>query len=431
MAKSSRVTKGLLGVAALAALCVGGGVQATADTAEEKGGQAQWAGPVEPVPAGFSSWRELFTVQGRLNAGADRISAAAGPGFGSVVVSLEDRGLRLYWKGEPQAAAQEAIRQVRDGGVPVRVESAAYSKAELAAATMSIATQAQQAQAAQGAAAPSPAAQNRVTAVGPRPDSSGLLVSVAGDDAEAARALPPVRDSAVPVTIRTGQDVQHTAVDRWHDVKPFWAGGPFYNGWWACTAGFTLYPSNKMLTAAHCGDLGDTVKTPSGATIGTFTSRWDYMDAAVISAPAQGKVWTSPFLGLQYHAPVLGQHHNYVGELVCTEGAYSFERCRIQITEVGMVVLADGKLVQLQVKGIQIDHKQAVRSGDSGGPVLDWGYTTTTGVFAKGIISSMVPNPNLTCTGVSSSGGGCGDVFYFTDLYAATIAAGTVVAKEG
>jgi hypothetical protein len=241
--------------------------------------------------------------------------------------------------------------------------------------------------------------------------------------------LPPVRDAAIPITIRTGQNIQQTtAIDRWHDVKPFWGGGAYYNGWGACSTGFALYPGNKMVTAAHCGDLGDVAETPAGLTIGTFTSRWAYMDAAVISTTAEGKVWTTPFLGLQYHAPVLGQHHNYVGELVCAEGSYSFERCRIAITVVNMMTLASGNLTQLQVEGTQIDHKQAVRHGDSGGPIVEWGYTTTTGVFGKGTISSMVPNPNLTCTGVPSSGG-CSDIFYFTDLYAATIAAGTVVAK--
>src|SRR5687768_12670479 len=59
---------------------------------------------LDPVPATFESWEQLFEIQGRINDALVKVTNGSGKywdaGFGGEVAAPENRELRIYWKGE-------------------------------------------------------------------------------------------------------------------------------------------------------------------------------------------------------------------------------------------------------------------------------------------------------------------------------------------
>uniref|UniRef100_UPI001B8D32C1 hypothetical protein n=1 Tax=Allorhizocola rhizosphaerae TaxID=1872709 RepID=UPI001B8D32C1 len=81
-------------------------------------------------PPGFATWAEVYALQDRLNATAQRILQAGDPGNPSIVADPLRRALLVYWKGDvPPAVRAEAAA----AGVPVRFLPAAYTLRELTA----------------------------------------------------------------------------------------------------------------------------------------------------------------------------------------------------------------------------------------------------------------------------------------------------------
>jgi hypothetical protein len=93
----------------------------------------------------------------RLDAAASRILAAGGAGNASIVVDLSRADLRIYWHGRVPAKIQSYARGL---GVHVMFKSAAFTLRALAAEERRL------------------AGYPGVVGVAPRPDGSGLNVTV-------------------------------------------------------------------------------------------------------------------------------------------------------------------------------------------------------------------------------------------------------------
>ncbi|MCX5233038.1 hypothetical protein [Streptomyces sp. NBC_00233] len=353
----------------------------------------------EDVPGGYDSWEALFAVQDTLDAKADEIVAKAkasgSEGYGSITISAVNRSMDLYWKGQVPASVQSLIGDM-PSGLSARVKSAPYSLAELQSAMPALISQQSTQQA-------------KIIGVGPAADASGLKISIAGDTT-AARHLPAVRDSSVPIAIEVGEEFHHTA-SRDVDSAPYWGGA-----WWYysnsldqvanCSTGFAVQDSQgkkQMLTAAHCAAHSNDENSmrfatgpalpefPSGAGSAVGGNRWsaDYgLDVAVYNmTDAAPRIYRGS-IGSSISTTVTGSAGTYVGDFVCTGGAMSGEHCPIEIDTVGWSAwsengmwetnMAVGNIIWGGFAGF------AVAKGDSGGPVFT--APTTTTVTAKGII---------------------------------------------
>jgi hypothetical protein len=335
----------------------------------------------EDLPAGFASWQALFDEQHRLNGIADRIVAAGGEGYAGLVVDPENHDVRLYWKGAVPAAVQTAVDTGR-ATAPVQVYPAAYTEAELRAeAQRWIDT-------------------GRVSDAYPAADGSGVTVEVPEDAAATVPTLPGGARAAF--TVEYGQEPmeplpatterpappaadQATAAtwNRQYDVSPFWGGAAYYTGTSTCTGGFPVtdrdgYPG--LLTAAHCGNPGQTITTANPATtIGQIWWTWGYHDISLIwvYSNVEGRVYTGP-VNSGYGRPVNSAASNYVGNYVCVSGAASGEHCAVK------VYYASPSDVTVRAERTK-NGACAVAHGDSGGPVIS---QSTGAAFGHGIISA-------------------------------------------
>ncbi|MCP2323515.1 hypothetical protein HDA40_002022 [Hamadaea flava] len=160
----------------------------------------------EPVAGGFASWGELFEVQGRMNAAAAAIAAAANSsahsGLGSFIAAPENRELRVYWHGNVPSNVEAVINQMRTK-IPVKILPARFTQEQLLreAAILS--------------------RHRELVEVGPLPDASGLQVKTRrGADlpSQAQSAL----DNAKVATVHT-QDATTLVqlVSRQDDQSPY------------------------------------------------------------------------------------------------------------------------------------------------------------------------------------------------------------------
>ena len=149
-----------------------------------------------PVPGGFASWKELLTLQQRMNTAAARITKIAQrdakSGFAGVVADPATRKLQVYWKGEAPASLVATSRAT----VPTEVLPAAYTRRELDVAAAKLRR----------------SAGDKITTVGPRADGAGLLVGTQSGLLGAASL------AGVPVTVQTG--VAAAPATRWDDSPP-------------------------------------------------------------------------------------------------------------------------------------------------------------------------------------------------------------------
>lgn len=336
--------------------------------------------PDGPVPGGFGSWAELLAAQEELNAAAEQLDAAAQrePGFTGIEAAPELGRVRLYWHGHPPEPIVELVEQLRRR-VPVEVLAADHPLAELLDQQAAI------------------AAEPGVSSVAPHVDGSGLTVGYAGSE-EQARSLPAIRRATVPVTIEPFDRVEPLGcTGRQDDCSPYWGGAKYVMpGGGGCSTGFTLEfttflfpptsPSYRMLSAGHCASNGNVVRDGGGETMGTVTGDSDAADLLTIN-PANGfaaRVYLGPWNAtLSSNKAVKAARNSFVGNWVCTSGAFTGEHCPVQVNAVNVLIWGS-------VTTIKATHYQgtvAAGKGDSGGPVLVhqwWGG----GVYALGTISA-------------------------------------------
>jgi hypothetical protein len=310
---------------------------------------------MDRVPDGFATWTELLTVQDRLVAVAEKVRAAGGDGFAGFQLRLELRELRVYWKGEAPQGVTDAIRDQAG----VRLLPAAFSEKELLALAATV----------RGP---------EVVASGPLSDGSGVSVSVTGA-AAAETAVATIRAAGARMVVETYTQAPKLFYNRQDDKAPYY-GGAMYNhpvglGTGYCSTGFAVKVGveSKILSAAHCGVNGETLKDGGGQVMGTFEGDNNTNDIILIDAPAAGKVYVGSHTS-GVSDKIIGAMASMEGLWICTSGANSGDHCNIKVTKVNQSVpfqTNEGTFTIFPlVRAEEIDHEIAAAPGDSGGPVL-------------------------------------------------------------
>ncbi|WP_436501741.1 hypothetical protein [Actinokineospora sp. HUAS TT18] len=392
-------------------------------------------GIVDSVPYGFTSWDSLLAVQDRLTAAADSIVAATGPvaesGYSSIKLSVADNSLTVYWSGQVPPQVEAAI-DARPAGITVYVSQVTHSLIEMQQQMTSLLERAD-------------AAGIELLSVGPRPDSSGLQATVAGDVAKAQQILA----SSIPLTIITGTDSE-PMFNRSQDTNPYW-GGARYRTWKGdCSTGFAIRTSgrsahsepNAMLTAAHCakngyGDdawLGGDSYLPNALFFG-FNN---HLDTAYVSAKPgyamspyiyRGPVGSSSYSGVAYTVGT------YVGQWVCQGGAQTGEHCGAQVTMTEQST-PDGKVHVARAQIMTYDpyfkvwlpdiDEVAVGKGDSGGPVFIPAVGTSK-IYAMGTVIGGSTYGGFPCPQYGTS---CSSGFSWTPIKYTLEATGATIATS-
>jgi hypothetical protein len=313
-----------------------------------------------------------------MNAAAARVSTGAG--FAGVVADPTSRQLRVYWKGQAPAGLVAAARAT----VPVSVKSAAYSQKELSAAAARLLAK----------------AGDKITSVGPRADGAGLVVGTRNGLAGAAGY------AGVPVTVETG--VSAEPASRVNDSPPWWGGGRWQTAGSSCSTGFAVVHGgvNRMLSAGHCGNIGNVATDPTGEVIGTIVNKNAATDTLIIAGNSGGRVFNNSTdaagnVVSEFSNPVIGRLASQVGNFVCTTGSFSGTRCSIQVAAINQCINVTGiGTVCNQVRAEQTAHTNAAGNGDSGGAVEIVNAANTNQVFATGTFTAFdKANTQVPCTG--------------------------------
>ena len=220
-----------------------------------------------------------------------------------------------------------------------------------------------------------------LTSFGPDPATNTVSVGMERDDPAARAALESAYGADV-LTFRTEPRV--TQYSREDDYAP-WNGGDYILGTngHGCTSGPGVKSVNGVeyfITAAHCYPVGEkvfnsTYSTAESNYMGTVAWRdartSNSTDTALVRAPVSGLNWRSSTAARQVsYAP-----RDYVGERVCTSGAYNSpkyggELCGVVVTDADRCYASSA----LQVCGATFAERSGTtvaREGDSGGPVYD------------------------------------------------------------
>ena len=158
-----------------------------------------------------------------------------------------------------------------------------------------------------------------------------------------------------------------------------------------CTSNALIKTGGKlrMLTAGHCGQIGNVVSM-SSTTVGSFTysNWWSSNEGATINGdtgsyavPATAKA--SVFIKNNEALPITGSAAPRVGETVCFRGrTTNAERCGAVIMNGFQTSASYGRVV----KGLTVA-RMPLLAGDSGSPVY---YKSASGVTIAGIISGSM-----------------------------------------
>lgn len=365
--------------------------------------------PTGEVPGGFASWKDLVATQEKLVKAADRVTAAVRTqgdiGFAGIVAAPENRELRVYWKGDTPERIDDLVGRLRRD-VPVSVLPAAYSARELESETNRLGR----------------TSGGAITSIAPNVDGSGLTVSGAAYGLTRSK----VADSAVPVTVEAG--VTPTPASRWDDAAP-WLGGAAWRTTGTgrgCSTGFavTAGGASWMLSAAHCGSIGQTATDPTGQVIGPIAYANTSRDVMLIRASTAGRVYNNNpgTVSPEFSNPVVGTSASYVGMWLCTSGAYSGTICLCQVKMTNVTIyLAESVLYGLALLE-NPTRKNVAGQGDSGGPVETPEPSGTTQQYAVGVISLIDTSAQVPCTGYVPNGRVCSWRLYYAPWSNATAA---------
>ncbi|MFC6023075.1 hypothetical protein ACFP2T_43855 [Plantactinospora solaniradicis] len=375
-------------------------------------------------------------AQEELNRLTDTIRTLAAKGatasgdVAGMVVEPERNTLRLYWHGTMPAAITAEIGRARSAGITVVVQSAPYTEAELRRETERLVRLPLH------SGKPS---NQRVMAAMPKPDGSGIKVSIgglpAGTSTESALRSVPALASEFPLTVDVTSRL--APASRWYDWEPYYGGGYMERtAGGSCSNAFGVTGLNGaatyLLSAAHCGpgewrtgavDFGNGPEWNTfGSTIATRDLAHDGhaihtplgSDAAVYHGPPVNP--NNNDLGATSGIRVGGASRNTIGNLVCTSGSYTGTVCGIRVAATGISYRFEppehGVGVMTNMVNAQLPGVSVAGNGDSGGPVYAI-RTTDQRAIARGVISAIDLELQEPCTGYVYPGRQCSSsVFY-------------------
>jgi hypothetical protein len=338
---------------------------AAAEPSEERFVVSSPVRPAGDIPAGFTTWAEVFAVQDKLNAAAEKIVAAQGDGFAGIVAAPQNRELHVYWKGQ----VPEPVRALGGGlGVPFRFVPAAITERELLAEAERL------------------AADPQVRSVGPQVDGSGLRINVTEAGKQAIQSGTGILGST-KVPLHVESDGAPAPLLRQNDISPYWGGAKYTTpSSLGCSTGFAVFWAglDHMLSAGHCGNNGEIAVdgggNPAVDTMGNVFNDIPARDTLMINTPSQGIAYIGPW-NSNTGMDVVGATPDFVGNLVCTSGARSGEHCGIPVTHVNQ---SDAGFFPL-TRAAFSTATCAAAGGDSGGPVYHY---SGNGLIGRGTIST-------------------------------------------
>ena len=184
-----------------------------------------------------------------------------------------------------------------------------------------------------------------------------------------------------------------------------------------CSTGFAIAIGgvSKMLSAGHCGANGGSAYDGGGQYMGTISGDTNAYDTLYINTSSAGRIYDGGVGTGEFSKPVVGASHSYVGDWLCTSGAYSGARCNEQVIAVNVTIWV-GYYIYGMVRAEQVNHTNAVGNGDSGGPVFSLSADPNK-VIAKGTVSAIDTSTSVACTGIPTGNGRtCAWRFYYADV---------------
>jgi hypothetical protein len=289
------------------------------------------------------------------------------PGFAGI--TLADKEVLLWWKGDVPAAAGQVVERA-SLRAPVRVAAAAHSQTELAAAAEKV----------NAWRKANPGA--GVYAVKNPGDGSGLVLSAYPGIAQTSAAHV---DAGVPLRVVHEEPMTPTA--RKDDAAP-WKGGA---GTWnqtnstICTAGFGVRNSANarfVLSAEHCGQVGHRITDRVGEFIGNVGAGRDDHDISIIPTSDTANRMYVGDGNSNSTVTVTGWGHVFVGQFLCQSGVTSAEQTGGPVCN--LKVLFFYQDAEDLVEAEQTNGQPAARGGDSGGSVYS---VVSGGVVANGTVT--------------------------------------------
>jgi hypothetical protein len=289
-------------------------------------------------------------------------------------ISLEDSYVALWWKGAvPPSMA--AVVAASAKSAPVQVKRAAHSLAELTAAARKM------------RASVTVAPDAALHSIKLPADGSGLVVGAAlppGPGALAAAAAR-VPDVGVPVTVVHEAPLAPMSRD---DDAPPWSGGAAIvntNRRTLCSSGFGVRNGSNakyILTAAHCGQVGERYTDLRGEFIGNVGPRNQDHDVELVpTSNVNSRIYTGD-RNSNNVLPVTGWDWTFIGEYLCQSGVTSAGVLGGPVCDLKVLFYWDDRedLVEAEQAAGQV----SCRAGDSGGPI----YSVSGGAaIAKGTVT--------------------------------------------
>jgi hypothetical protein len=335
-----------------------------------------------------AKYRARMAAQDKARTAANRIRSTVeqtkAPGFTGI--ELRDGGVRLWYQGALPATVKAAVTTARSTA-PVEVHAAKYSLAQLATASDKLVAYMK--------SHPGGPA-HRVSAL---VDGSGLEVGVDAPGKAKGSAVTAALP-AVGVPTRTVAEAPIKPAGRYDDYPEYWGGGKIAAAGLSCSAGFGVTVAGRrfLLTAGHCGYPGQGWWNGNGTRfIGTATHENVSADLLMIEADAGNRIFSgSPTSSV--NMGVGWWDWAYTGEELCSSGAVSGIICGHVIEDAGNSSYCypdhwgNYECYTGLVRSEQEDGAEAMRHGDSGGPVF---LPLQSGaVIAKGIMSGWA-GPDL------------------------------------
>ncbi|MFD6183604.1 hypothetical protein [Streptomyces goshikiensis] len=397
------------------------------------------------VPGGL---RTAMTAQNAGMGGQAPISAAAneiyqlaqedpGTGYAGIVLSTQDAGYTLSWKGELSQAVSRLITAHRGKGIRVTVTASKYTFKELD----------EQARVIMESGATAGGAP--VVSAGPSSDGNSLTIGVNSSglparnnlrDEAGTDSLPKSLSGGIPVKVteeETPANIDYGARYTGSFSGKKVVGGMVIRGKATCSSGFSAFSpaTNRyyLITAAHCvNGVGDSITNGVGTPIGKVIDVQQSPDSALIELfpeiGAMDWVFSGYGVGLDPSGrKVLSEGRPFEGELLCTNGALRGETCGAKVTKVDQYVKSETGHLRHVNKVEQVAGRILAGAGDSGGSVFTYGVDGK--ISARGILSMTIHGYN--CKNPLPTGKntrpGCSEHVWITNIYENTTSHNDVV----